>query len=115
MALDPFLPSGGMTTPDALCMGVPVITCPGLTISSRLAAASLSALSLDRFIARDHEQYVRLAVGTALDLHGLARLRGELRDRIVRNAVLYTRAVESAYRTIWRQWCRKVGTEARVG
>jgi predicted O-linked N-acetylglucosamine transferase (SPINDLY family) len=119
VALDPFPHSGGMTTLDALCMGLPVITCPGLTISSRLASASLSALGLDRFIARDYEQYVRLAIGTASDLHGLARLRGELRDRLVRlpvgNAVLYTRAVESAYRTIWRQWCRKVGSEARVG
>jgi predicted O-linked N-acetylglucosamine transferase (SPINDLY family) len=119
LALDPFPHSGGMTTLDALCMGVPVITRPGLTISSRLAAASLSALSLDQFIARDFKEYVGLAVDTASDLHGLAQLRSELRDRIVRspvgNAVPYTRAVESAYRTIWRQWCRKVGTEARVG
>ena len=113
VALDPFPHSGGMTTLDALCMGVPVITCPGPTISSRLSAASLSALGLERFIARDFEQYVKLAVGMASDLDGIAQLRGELRDRIVRSPVgdpvLYTRAVESAYRAVWRRWCREEG------
>ena len=101
---------GGMTTLDALCMGVPVITCPGPTISSRLAAASLTALGLERFIARDFTHYVELATAVASDVASLTRLRMELRDRIVRSPIgdgaLYTRAVETAYRAIWRRWCR---------
>jgi predicted O-linked N-acetylglucosamine transferase (SPINDLY family) len=51
LALDPFPHSGGMTTLEALWMGVPVVTCVGQTIPSRLTAASLSALGLTDFIA----------------------------------------------------------------
>ena len=53
IALDPFPHGGGMTTLDALAMGVPVVTWSGGTISSRLAASCLTALDLTRFIARD--------------------------------------------------------------
>ncbi|MGH6977037.1 MAG: tetratricopeptide repeat protein, partial [Stellaceae bacterium] len=46
LALDPFPHGGGMTTLDALAMGVPVITRTGRTIPSRLAASCLTALDL---------------------------------------------------------------------
>ena len=47
-----------MTTLDSLWMGVPVVTAPGRTISSRLAAATLTAAGLSEFIAPDHDGYV---------------------------------------------------------
>ena len=98
-----------MTTLDALWMGVPVVTCPGKTISSRLAAASLSALGLTDYIAADGDAYVALAIAKAGDLDALARLRAGLRGRLADLAVgdprRYARAVESAYRDMWRRWC----------
>jgi len=109
IALDPFPHGGGMTTLDALWMGVPVVTTPGSTISSRLAAASLTALGLTDFIAPERAAYVALAVVKAGNLGALARLRQELRGRLARSAigdpVRYVGAVESAYRTMWRRWC----------
>jgi predicted O-linked N-acetylglucosamine transferase (SPINDLY family) len=109
IALDPFPHSGGMTTLDALWMGVPVVTCPGQTISSRLAAASLAALGLGDFICRDLNQYISAAVAVANDLARLSDLRSRLRGSIAESgfgdAVRYSRAVENAYRDMWRNWC----------
>jgi protein O-GlcNAc transferase len=109
VALDPFPHGGGMTTLDALSMGVPVITMPGRTISSRLAAATLTALDLSEFIAADIEGYVALAQATARDLDNLARARSTLRSRLTNSQLgdpaRYARAVEAAYRNIWRSWC----------
>jgi protein O-GlcNAc transferase len=109
IALDPSPHGGGMTTLDALWMGVPVVTCPGRTISSRLAAASLHAGGLDDYIASDPAHYVDLAVAKAGDLPALAELRSTLRERIAGTAfgdpVRYARAVEGQYRSMWRRWC----------
>jgi predicted O-linked N-acetylglucosamine transferase (SPINDLY family) len=116
IALDPFPHGGGMTTLDALWMGVPVITMPGRTISSRLAAATLAALDQGEFIAADLKSYVARAVDTAADLDGLARMRSTLRPRLAKSAVgdptRYARAVEAAYREMWRTWCVTRGRAA---
>jgi protein O-GlcNAc transferase len=113
LALDPFPHGGGMTTLDALWMGVPVITCPGRTLSSRLAAASLSALGLTDCIAADPDACVALAIAKAGDLDALARLRASLRARVAASVVgdpqRYARAVEAAYRDMWRRWCAGAG------
>ena len=109
LALDPYPHGGGMTTLESLAMGVPVLTVPGETISSRLAAACLSAVGLAEFIADDPGGLAAHAARTTADLDGLAALRAGLPARLsnslVGNAAVYTRAVETAYRQMWRQWC----------
>jgi protein O-GlcNAc transferase len=109
IALDPSPHGGGMTTLDALWMGVPVVTCPGRTISSRLAAASLHAAGLHDYIASDPGHYIELAVAKAGDLAALAELRRTLRERIAGtdfgDPIRYARAVEGQYRSMWQRWC----------
>jgi predicted O-linked N-acetylglucosamine transferase (SPINDLY family) len=111
IALDPFPHGGGMTTLDALWMGVPVVTWAGATISSRLAAASLTALGLTDCIAPSIEAYVDLAVAKAADLVVLAALRKTLRPRLAQSVIgdcaAYARAVEAAYRDMWRRWVER--------
>jgi predicted O-linked N-acetylglucosamine transferase (SPINDLY family) len=109
IALDPFPHGGGMTTLDALWMGVPVVTTLGSTISSRLASSILTASGLEEFIADNREVYPALAISVASDLIALTALRKSLRARVAHSRfgdpLLYTRAVEAAYRTMWRRWC----------
>jgi protein O-GlcNAc transferase len=90
-------------------MGVPVVTAAGATISSRLAAATLTAAQLTDFIATDLRHYVELAAEKASDLPSLADLRSRLRDRVAHtefgNPRHYARAVEKQYRAMWQTWC----------
>ncbi len=82
LALDSFPYSGGLTTCEALWMGVPVITSPLETFASRHSFSHLSNVGLTEMIAHDLHEYVELAVALAGDLPQLAALRAGLRKRM---------------------------------
>src|SRR5205085_6350321 len=85
VALDPFPYSGGVTTCDALWMGVPVVTLPGDTFASRHGLSHLAGVGLAELAARNTDGYVALAVGLAEDLGRLSDLRVGLRERVARS------------------------------
>lgn len=82
IALDPFPFTGGLTSCEALWMGVPVITWPQSRVVSRQTFAFLNQIDLPELAARDAEDYVRIAVKLALDKDRLRQLRGSLRQRM---------------------------------
>ncbi len=82
VALDPFPFAGSTTTLETLWMGVPVITLPGETFSSRHSLAFLTVAGVPGCVARDAADYVDLAVGWAGDPARLATLRRDLRARM---------------------------------
>ncbi|MBF0332229.1 MAG: tetratricopeptide repeat protein [Alphaproteobacteria bacterium] len=82
VALDPWPYSGGVTTLEALWMGVPVVSLPGPAFPGRHSASILGALGLGDWIARDEDDYVAIAARLAADLPGRTAPRHGLRQRI---------------------------------
>jgi len=87
LALDTQPYSGGVTTCEALWMGVPVITFPGKTFAGRHSTSYLINAGYSEFVANDAAQYVELAVQWAHRVDELAVIRGQMRER-VRNSPL---------------------------
>ncbi len=117
LALDPFPHGGGVTSLDALWMGVPVVTRLGVNQTGRTTAAILTALGLTALIAPDDAHYVALARARAADRGWLVTTRAALRPRMaaspIGNATLYAAAVEKIYRDVWRRWCAGRVTDPR--
>jgi predicted O-linked N-acetylglucosamine transferase (SPINDLY family) len=118
IALDPFPYNGGLTTLEALWMGVPVVTCPGETFAGRHSLTHLSNLGLTQTIARDQDEYVALAVSLAEDLTGLAALRAGLRERMASsplcNGPQFADDFLQLLRGMWREWCRQQTADQRA-
>ena len=108
IALDPFPFCGGMTSLEALWLGVPVITLAGVSIAGRQSASMLVNLGLSELIAGDGAEYVDKAVTLARDLPRLAQLRAGLRARFAASPLMdyagFTRDLEAAYRDMWLRW-----------
>jgi predicted O-linked N-acetylglucosamine transferase (SPINDLY family) len=82
VALDPTPYNGTTTTCEALWMGVPVVTLPGVRHASRVSASLLGAAGFPQWIAADEATFVRLATGLAADRPALAALRTSMRDTL---------------------------------
>ncbi|KAE9032747.1 hypothetical protein PR001_g10469 [Phytophthora rubi] len=65
--LDPFPFGGGVTTLDALHLGIPVVTLPSAQSVVHLAAGFLRYMNASDCIANSLDEYVELAIGIAKD------------------------------------------------
>ena len=110
LALDTFPYSGGITTCEALWMGVPVITLPGRTFAGRHSLSHLSVVGLTETIARDADDYVQIVRRLGADRLHLRELRSGLRGRVLASplcdAPRFARHLQAALRQLWRDWCR---------
>lgn len=110
IGLDPFPQNGGISTWEALHMGVPVVAKLGASIPSRLSGAILSSIGMNDWVADDVDAYQAIALKYAAMPEYLRTLRHELRARIAAsaagNSAAYTRAVEAAYRTMWETYIK---------
>ena len=89
-------------------MGVPVISLAGERFIERLSASMLQAVGLGELVADSAEDYIDRAVSLAADMSRRQALRAGLRARLesspLCDAVDLTRALETAYRQVWRRW-----------
>ncbi len=70
--------NAGTTANDALFMGVPLLTCSGQTMASRVAGSQLSAIGLPELITTNLADYEALALTLAGDKTRLAQTRARL-------------------------------------
>ena len=101
IALDPLPYNGGITSLQAMWMGVPVLTLEGGHFVSRMGASFMGSAGLGDWVARDEDDYLETAVRMAADRQALLALKRGLRARLQQleawDPVAHTRALEDAF------------------
>ena len=82
IALDPFPFNGGITSLDALWMGVPLITLKGDRPVGRAGTSILTNLGMEEFIAQTPQEYLQIATTLAKNPEKREMLRSTLRNRL---------------------------------
>lgn len=118
IALDTVPYAGGVTTCEALWMGVPVITLPGETFSSRHSLSHLTSVGALELAAADRREYVSKAEELANAPARLTNYRSRLRDQMARSplcdAKKFTEDFTAVMQEIWRNWCSRADDQSPV-
>jgi predicted O-linked N-acetylglucosamine transferase (SPINDLY family) len=112
--LDTWPYNAGTTANDALFAGLPLLTCNGETLASRVAASQLRAMDLHELVTGDLASYERKAIELAQAPDVLARLRRKLdverSSSILFDVERYTRRFEDALAAAWADYERTSAT-----
>ena len=107
VALDTYPYTGGMTTFEALAMGVPVVSRYGARHGTRFGYSILQNLGLGELAAPTAERYLEIAAAVATDSELLSTLHGKLRAFLaaspLTDAAQYAVDIEAAYETVWNE------------
>ena len=102
IALDTFPYTGGLTTMEALLMGVPVISMYGDRHGTRFGLSFLSNIGMAELATDNRYTYIKLAAGIAEDKDLLKALHGRIRSIVQKSSLMdgvgYCREVEQMYR-----------------
>ena len=106
IALDTYPYTGGLTTFEALYMGVPVISLYGKRHGSRFGYSILQNAGIGELAVDKGELYVTKAVALAKDHSLLILLHKNLRHMVTASPLMdaegYTKAVEDLYQKLWK-------------
>ncbi len=113
VALDTFPYPGGTTTCHLLWMGVPVVTMAGPMPFHRMGVSVLANVGLSEWIAKDSDDFLRIAVELANDVGLRREMRESIRRRMraspLMDAQRFTRHLEASFRDMWRTYCGNPG------
>ena len=116
IALDSWPYSGGLTTCEAMLMGVPVVTLPGPTFAGRHSATHLINAGLQELVTSSWDEYRQRVLELANDLPNLAVIRAGLRTVLhyspVCDAPRFAHHFNNALRAIWQRHCDDKAPEA---
>lgn len=108
IALDTSPYTGGLTTCEALYMGVPVVTLKGRMHGARFGASILQNAGLAELVAKSEREYAEIARLLAGSPETLQMLREKQRDMLLASPLMnfrqYVQEVEAAYEKVWRRW-----------
>ncbi|GHA84435.1 hypothetical protein GCM10007159_01880 [Modicisalibacter luteus] len=109
IALDSWPYSGGLTTCEALLMGVPVVTMPGPTFAGRHSATHLVNAGMPELVTNSWDEYRARVIELASDLDSLSTIRTHLRDVLLQSPVCdgprFAKHFTTAMRAIWQRYC----------
>ncbi len=107
IALDPWPYSGGLTTCEALWMGVPVITCAGPTFAGRHSVTHLSNTGNSNWVTYNWDAYKAKAFELASNIETLKTTRAGLRDQLLNSPLCdgarFGAHLSAAFREMWMQ------------
>ncbi|WP_298845598.1 FkbM family methyltransferase [uncultured Salinicola sp.] len=109
IALDTWPYSGGLTTCEALLMGVPVVTHTGPTFAGRHSATHLCNAGMPELVTDNWDDYRKRVLDLASDLPSLAVIRAALRTYLEQSPICdaprFARNLHKAIRAIWQRHC----------
>lgn len=109
--LDTWPYSGGLTTCEALVMGVPVVTLTGDRFSGRHATAHLKAAGFPEWVAEDEATFVIIATTLCEDPDTLTPLRRHVRQQTLASPLCDVAGFADAFygllRAEWREVCSR--------
>jgi protein O-GlcNAc transferase len=109
LALDTLPYSGGLTSIEALWMGVPVVTADGDTFAGRHSASILRTVGLDELVADNLDEYIKLVVNLVLNPEKINKLKNDLRSQVANSPLCdynkFAINLSSELREVWIEWC----------
>ncbi|XP_048508771.1 UDP-N-acetylglucosamine--peptide N-acetylglucosaminyltransferase 110 kDa subunit isoform X4 [Athalia rosae] len=110
VCLDTPLCNGHTTSMDVLWTGTPVVTLPGETLASRVAASQLNTLGAPELVARTRQEYQDIAVRLGTDREFLKAVRAKVwkarSDSPLFNCKMYAQGMEMLYARMWERYAR---------
>ncbi|XP_073976019.1 O-linked N-acetylglucosamine (GlcNAc) transferase sxc isoform X1 [Rhodnius prolixus] len=108
VCLDTPLCNGHTTSMDVLWTGTPVVTLPGETLASRVAASQLATLGCHELIARTRHEYQEIAIRLGTDREYLKAMRAEVwrarSESPLFNCRTYAEGLEDLYGLMWARY-----------
>ena len=106
--LDTFHYTAHNTAVNAMRAGLPLLTCRGRTMASRIAASIVTAAGLPELVAESPAHYEAMALELASDVSRLLTLKQRMRDNVL-SSPLYAveqrvRHIEQAYEIMWSRY-----------
>ena len=112
--LDTILYNAGTTANDALFMGLPVLTCAGTTMASRVAGSQLQAIGLPELVTESLADYEALALKLATSPELLGSYRERLRANRATHPLFdmarFVRGLEGGLARAWSNYSARTSS-----